>query len=83
MFNPYYIDTISGKVHTFPNDCALKAGLVRAWRRGGRVFDFRYRLKGNYTRGKEYSLKTVCQRASGITVVFSAETPLGREEYCF
>lgn len=40
MFSPYYIDTI-GKVHTFPSDFALKAGLVRAWRRGDRVFDFR------------------------------------------
>ena len=47
MFNPYYIDTISEKVHTFPNDCALKAGLVRAWRRGDRVFDFRYRPSGD------------------------------------
>lgn len=83
MFNPYYIDTISGKVHTFPNDCALKAGLVRAWRRGGRVFDFRYRLKGNYTNGREYRLEKICQRASGLSVDFSAESALGKEGYCF
>ena len=83
MFNPYYIDTIIGKVHTFPDDRALKAGLVRAWRRGDRVFDFRYRLAGSYTNGREYTLKTISQRARGLSVVFSAESALGNEEYCF
>lgn len=83
MFNPYYIDTISGKVHTFPDDRALKAGLVRAWRRGDRVFDFRYRLKGNYLTGREYRLEKICQRASGLSVDFLAESPLGKEGYCF
>lgn len=83
MFNPYYIDTISGKVHTFPDDRALKAGLVRAWRRGDRVFDFRYRLKGNYINGREYRLEKICQRAGGLSVDFLAESALGEEGYCF
>lgn len=91
MFKPYYIDTISGKVHTFPNDRALKAGLVRAWRRGERVFDFRYRLASNfryrlassYTNGREYTLETINQRASGLAVIFAAESALGKEGYCF
>lgn len=83
MFSPYYIDTISGKVHTFPDDRSLKEGLVRAWRRGDRVFDFRYRLRGNYSNGREYRLEEICQRASGLSAVFSAESALGKEGYCF
>lgn len=83
MFKPYYIDTISGKVHTFPNDRALKSGLVRAWRRGERVFDFRYRLASSYTNGREYTLETINQRASGLAVIFAAESALGKEGYCF
>lgn len=82
MFSPYYIDTI-GKVHTFPDDRALKAGLVRAWRRGDRVFDFRYRLAGGYRNGREYTLETISQRASGLAVNFAAESALGKEGYCF
>lgn len=58
MFMPYFVDS-TGKKHTFPDDFALKGGLVRAWRRGESIFDYRYRLKSSYTGGHDYQLHSI------------------------
>ena len=81
MFMPYFVDS-TGKKHTYPDDFALKGGLVRAWRRGESVFDYRYRLKASYTGGHDYQLHSIPQSRDGFTVQFSYENAIGGESYC-
>ena len=81
MFTPYFVDS-TGKKHTFPDDFALKGGLVLAWRRGESVFDYRYRLKSSYTGGRDYQLHSIHQSCDGFTVQFSHESAIGGENYC-
>lgn len=81
MFMPYFVDS-TGKKHTYPDDFALKGGLVRAWRRGESVFDYRYRLKASYTGGHDYQLHSIHQSLDGFTVQFSYESAIGGESYC-
>lgn len=81
MFMPYFVDS-TGKKHTFPDDFALKGGLVRAWRRGESIFDYQYRLKSSYTGGHDYQLRSIHQSRDGFTVQFSYESATGGESYC-
>lgn len=81
MFMPYFVDS-TGKKHTFPDDFALKSGLIRAWQRGASVFDFQYRLKANRTNGHDYQLVSVRQNRDSFTVCFAYESALGKDSYC-
>jgi hypothetical protein len=78
----YFVDSI-GKLHSFPDDRALKRGLVRAWRNGWAIFAFQYHLKSSYTNGHDYQLTAIHQTRDSFTVEFSFESPLGKEVYCF
>lgn len=81
MFMPYFIDA-AGKKHVFRDDFALKNSLVRAWRRGENVLDFRYRLKSVYTNGHDYQIDFIKQTRDSFTISFFSESALGKEGYC-
>lgn len=81
MFMPYFIDA-AGKKHVFRDDFALKNSLVRAWRRGENVLDFRYRLKSVYANGRDYQIDSIKQTRDSFTISFFSESELGEEGYC-
>ena len=81
MFMPYFIDT-AGKKHIFRDDFALKDSLVRAWRRGENVLDFRYRLKSVYANGRDYQIDSIKQTRDSFVISFFSKSALGKEGYC-
>jgi hypothetical protein len=81
MFMPYFIDVV-GKKHIFRDDFALKDSLVRAWRRGENVLDFRYRLKSVYANGHDYQIDSIKQTRDSFAISFFFESALGKEGYC-
>ena len=81
MFMPYFIDSV-GKRHIFRNDFALKDSLVRAFRRGENVLDFKYRLKSVYANGHDYQIDYIKQTRDSFTISFFFESALGKEGYC-
>ena len=81
MFMPYFIDS-AGKKHIFRNDFALKDSLVRAFRRGENVLDFKYRLKSVYANGHDYQIDFIKQTRDSFTIFFFFKSELGKESYC-
>ena len=81
MFMPYFIDS-AGKKHIFRNDFALKDSLVRAWRCGENILDFRYRLKSDYVNGHDYQIDSIKQTRDSFTISFFFKSALGKEDYC-